>query len=520
MKIDSKLNLPFTEWRPGQLEAVNDIVASGKSFLLDAPTGVGKSLLAIAVHKLVGGKCVYICQTKQLQEQIVKDFNDAVILKGRKNYACLKREELYPRVTADDCLFENPGDCGQYSHCEYYRRKKAAKEAPLVVLNSAYFITESNLASRAFIGRELIIADEIDSIESTLREFIELTLTVEQLDRNGLTHPSDLTARQSWIDWMPSCSTQLADCIEATQSRIRSTDESSSLHQELRREKRRLESLQWKVSFIIANVTPTWLFYYKDRKCTFKPLIIGELGNRFLWSYGSRILGMSGTILNPSMLASEIGFPSYDYMRLDSGFPLKNRPIYYHPVVNMKYALMDRELPHLVSEIDSLIDRYPNGKVLVHTVSYSIRNYLVANLKTTRRVITHDSVDRESALDDFKHTSDPVVFLSPSMDRGVDLPTKDNCQCVIICKVPYMSTGDELTGARMKLSDGPQWYATKAVQTLVQSTGRAVRSSTQTCDTWILDEQFLRLRNMMRQTFPKWWLDAVQPAVIPTVKYK
>jgi hypothetical protein len=85
------LGLPpkFKAWRPGQIEAIEAIAASPKKFfLLDAPTGAGKSVIGIGAHKLLqykektkavldrlsGGdgilrppRCVYVTRTKQLR---------------------------------------------------------------------------------------------------------------------------------------------------------------------------------------------------------------------------------------------------------------------------------------------------------------------------------------------------------------------------------------------------------------------------------------------------------------------
>ena len=98
MKSPQELRLPgkFTGWRPGQGELVEKITRSHeKVFLLDAPTGTGKSLIGIAVHKMRHGskgdrevlsrlsgktetqfkdRCIYITRTKQLQDQILNDF--------------------------------------------------------------------------------------------------------------------------------------------------------------------------------------------------------------------------------------------------------------------------------------------------------------------------------------------------------------------------------------------------------------------------------------------------------------
>jgi Rad3-related DNA helicase len=101
-------------------------------------------------------------------------------------------------------------------------------------------------------------------------------------------------------------------------------------------------------------------------------------------------------------------------------------------------------------------------------------------------------------------------MLSPSFDRGVDLPEVDGVAAVIVAKMPYMNLMDPQVKARMALPGGSRWYALNALRTLIQECGRAMRSNTQKCDTYIFDANFSRLRNQMRDVIPLWWLKAVQ----------
>src|ERR1035437_1288236 len=145
--IDPKLQLPekFKEWRAPQKSAFDAIVDCQKEFFLaDLPTGIGKSALGIAAHKELGNRCIYLCGTKQLQNQIALDFGEyAVTLKGKRNYPCAMRIDN-PDVTAEDCNFDNPSNCDYFYDCEYYQQRAIARAAPFVVLNYAYYLNEVN----------------------------------------------------------------------------------------------------------------------------------------------------------------------------------------------------------------------------------------------------------------------------------------------------------------------------------------------------------------------------------------
>ena len=119
------------------------------------------------------------------------------------------------------------------------------------------------------------------------------------------------------------------------------------------------------------------------------------------------------------------------------------------------------------------------------------------------------SENRTDQLEAFKKSKKPLVMLSPSFDRGVDLPG-DQCRFIIVCKMPYLNLGDKQVAARLKAPGGDQWYVFKAIQTLMQMSGRGVRSETDHCDTYILDAQFNGLLARTRQYVPKWWMDAIR----------
>jgi ATP-dependent DNA helicase DinG len=97
--------LPGYESRPGQLQmaaAVRDALAGGRSLLVEAGTGTGKTLAYLVPAILSGMKVVISTGTKNLQEQIFhKDIPllraelptpfRATLMKGISNYLCLRR---------------------------------------------------------------------------------------------------------------------------------------------------------------------------------------------------------------------------------------------------------------------------------------------------------------------------------------------------------------------------------------------------------------------------------------------
>ncbi|MGB8450201.1 MAG: hypothetical protein WCE25_10820, partial [Nitrososphaeraceae archaeon] len=90
-------NFPFKEIRPKQLEVLQQIAdainARYKYIVLEAPTGFGKSPVAIALGRTLGTS--YICSaTKDLQTQYTNDFPYLRAIKGMGNYDCLVKEDF------------------------------------------------------------------------------------------------------------------------------------------------------------------------------------------------------------------------------------------------------------------------------------------------------------------------------------------------------------------------------------------------------------------------------------------
>lgn len=547
--VPTSLGLPgkFTSWRPGQVETIDDIVASPEAiYLLDAPTGSGKSLVGAAAAKrfeLIDRvmermtddeapfRCIYLTQTIQLQNQVLRDFPYARMVKGRGNYLCdaflgqqkEKMKHLAPDefqrylssielLKASDCPSKN---CG-YT-CTYNMDKKLTAQAPLAVLNTKYYLTEVN-GPRMFSGANLVVLDEVDSVEASLLDYIEFSVSQFQCKKYRLQPPNNKESLEEWLDWAEESRMSMLEYIDIMDKQLPlSTANWSDLDMKNNREKKAAESFLSKMAMFLAEVNDKWIIDIGEKPkagwvVTFKPVTVAAYTEKYLWKHGSRFLGMSGTILDPEILADDLGIKSYSYRRMDSQFPVDNRLIHVNPVANLKYAKMHEELPKLLQEVANIVMANIGENILIHTVSYNIRNYLMEELPKCgvdpEILITHNSEDRADKLQIFKE-SRGLIMISPSFDRGVDLPG-DECRVVIICKVPYLALGDKQTKARMAMPRGQQWYNLRAIQTVLQMTGRAVRSEKDFASTYVLDRQFKMLLARTRKDLPKWWLEAIR----------
>ncbi|HEY9387667.1 MAG TPA: ATP-dependent DNA helicase [Nitrososphaeraceae archaeon] len=116
-------NFPFVHRRESQTYVINKIceaLNSGyKHILLEAPTGFGKSPVAIAVAMTMGSS--YICtSTKDLQTQYSRDFSFLKVAKGANNFRCLVKEDFIRNKTyrCGICSSDNIEEC-RHTSVEY-----------------------------------------------------------------------------------------------------------------------------------------------------------------------------------------------------------------------------------------------------------------------------------------------------------------------------------------------------------------------------------------------------------------
>lgn len=506
--IDFNLPQKFNEYRNGQLEVAAKISTTGRyCFMLDAPTGIGKSLIAATTQRLMNKKLVYLCTTKQLQDQLISDFPYARTLKGRNNYPCLKYKNMYPQISAEECSHAESNPCEQQGACPYAIAKREAIASPLAVLNMSYFLTEANYVG-TFSDLEMLVVDEADTLEDHLMSFVDVTITQKQLDQLGLAPPKFKTKFESWVEWANEAVRILNPRITSIQRELEGYW--STVDFALIKEEKYLSRLLAKLSFFVREVDKNWVWYPQSDRWSFKPVWVAKYAENSFWKHSKKVLMMSATILDYVQVCRNVGLDANRvlYKQLPSPFPKENRPVFLDYVGVVTRKTMDTVLPKVVEKTRDIMVKHREDKVLVHCVTYDIANYLKNHLNSNR-VMTHGVFDKEQVLEAYKKSSQPRVLLSPSMERGVDLPD-DQCRAIVIVKVPYPYLGDPQISKRVHASqDGNSWYAHKTISRIIQMAGRGDRSFTDYASTYILDAKFDDLYSDYKRMFSQWFREAI-----------
>jgi len=555
--------------RPTQITALEQIrqaVIDGKrNILLEGPTGAGKSLIGYLAGKMLNARANYVCTTKTLQDQFEKDYKDALLLKGRANYPTADYAYEFPRTNCSDCDFKQTTGCsmcfpglnqnGETAgwtsklRCPYYKQKRAAQEAEIAILNTAYALTVYNLPQAAgidnvrkrfgyspnevhsdakdsygFLSRGLAIYDEADELESSIMGFIEVKLEPRLLNFFKIQTPSITSRWPARIEFLESVNKAIREYEERLSKLPPEKDDETDPELENSKFLKYCLNTMAKINQILRSIEQlktaderreSWVYDRKDESsCTFKPVRINEFANKALFDHSKINLVMSATIVAPVQFASDLGLIESEttFIPMPSLFPVERRPVYYKGIGNMSYKTKDHAIPLICKEI-KLLRENRHGRMLVHTVSFDLTRQLYSFLtRCGFDVFSYNNAsERDGALKNYLKTPNSIL-LAASMSRGVDLKY-DDCRICVIPKIPYPSLGDKQVARRLYQPtprEGELWYKRQTLATIIQMAGRGMRAEDDWCRTYILDEQFRRLWAEMKQFAPQWFVDAVR----------
>lgn len=520
---------PFPQIRPAQTACLAVAASSydgNKRFsIFEVPTGGGKSPVSMALARFSSRlQCDHpgahiLTSQNNLLTQMMADFGPLglVDLKGKANYTCA------PHHT--DCAngsSSNPENklCAD---CPYKAAKDRFQASPIGVTNYTYYLTESRFVGR-IEPKEYLICDEAHNLEDAVLSTVEVQLSRSRCEELDVFLPSfgdDQTKVRDWLSksFLPKANTY------CDRLRIGIGDEQKALAGDSNAQSKTLQVLQKKLASLMgitANIDAyladdgsRWLAWSeKDGKVlTIRPLSAADYAQDYVLGRSPNVVLLSATLLDPGTFQRSLGIDSEqtNYYAAPSDFPRQNRRIVYWPTGSMSYRDIDATLPRIAARAEKLVEKYADSKGIIHTHSYRINQFLADYFAATRhrhRIITHTSEtgDRERAIAAHYRSEDSTILLSPSMTEGLDLKD-DLSRFQIITKVPYPFL-DPYTRARMERD--AKWYQLKTALTLVQATGRSVRSASDWAVTVILDSAFERFLVQNQHILPEWWKDAIE----------
>jgi ATP-dependent DNA helicase DinG len=492
-------------------------------FGCDAPTGTGKSLIAVttalAVLELMdeyeyfqkfkrSPQIWIITQNKLLQDQYGRDFSDELFdLRGLDNYKCFFDpgktcgQSKCARLRAPEgAQFRPPEYCSK--KCEYDQRKWEAASAPILLLNAAKAFTM--LKNPKQKPPTLMIYDEGHGVEGALDNDAAFQMEPAEFQKFGFVFEKYFQNLDSMEEICAGLRTFQEDVAADYAKEINEDPDSRDA-----KKIRKCESILNK----IADVLESGIEYItcSDEKLDLRPLKIHRI---FRDTFAYPTLYLSATLLSKNGFESMTGLhpEELSWFSINSPFPKENREMYYHWRIGarpIKYENQKEEIPNIVERVRHILNLHPNDKGIIHTHTYNIANAIQEMLyQDFGRRLLYPKTAREQKDILAQHERSPnTVLLSPSMTEGVDLKD-DLSRFNILCKVPYPPMGDPVVAARMESDQ--EWYNYKTAMTIVQAPGRSVRSMTDHAKTYFVDPGFQGFINRARHHFPAWFLESLQ----------
>jgi len=487
----------FEEWYPNQRDCAERCInfPEGKIFLLESPTGAGKSALVMTTSYF-RKSTVVMMSTRDLQQQYEDSFPNAAVIWGQANYpciddinvqACTKMYGEPPNRT--DCPFDSYSEakegCELFFQCPYEIAKFKAAKAQARVLNYhyGYFSTWWKEEDKPHLDWDLF-CDEVHRLPDVLSSLVSINIAPSTAKFFGLPHMPPIAGglrrdMESAVDWLHSAQRDMSWMLRDKDVRRRRRASQMSM---------KLVELQ---EAIHTADRESW--YVKSSRDGFsaRPVIPGDYAQKVIPPNVRSVILMSATIGHPEIMLNDLGLQDreYEFVSMPHGFPAENRPVFW--VTNapkIRYKTTEKEYTYQSEIISKIISMHKGEKGLIHTASWKHTHALAEKLAqngNSDRIMIADGARLET-VEAFKQSAEGTVAISPSWQEGLNFPD-DELRFAITGKIPWASQADPVVKMRMNRRGGGEWYKSKAALRVVQAAGRGVRHIDDWCVTYIVD---------------------------------
>lgn len=557
---------PTFNYRSGQKEAICDIVYSWlhnvNDVILDAPTGTGKSIIALSVAGILNryyNKTGYILVSdlslmEQYDRDLEKYFPRWALLKGQQNYICNQNHlpfssgvcQLDNCKTYGEIAKKYPDCCGS---CEYIQLRQRAIDASILVCTYSFWLLQQNYVKRSvmnppFDDRDFVICDEAHKLQSIVQSHFspkfgkedsqKITTVFTAMSKMGGTDASldeILTLRNKIF--RESANEKILELLEEYCSKLYNL---TITVEKIKKETLQIAGDAGKMSKEDLNVLKACGFLVKhyetfheyteiiesigtyslikndsdNETITFNCLDESYLMKKFFHSNCEKRMYMSATIGDPEVFAHDVFITGEKfYLKMPSVFDYTNSPIYFVKDYELSYKKKEQSLPCIISMIDYILTMYKDYRGIIQTGSYAFAKAVkdgVSDDNKIRILLYEDSATKSDSLEVYKLSKNRVL-VGPSLVEGLSFDD-DLCRFQIIMKVPYPSLADKFVSAKMNYDN--QWYSNTTAISILQGVGRGVRNMHDWCVTFILDGCFLRLLQTSRSMFPQEFCERIK----------
>ena len=505
----------FERAREFQVETISQIynaIKNGYKYIfLEAVAGFGKSLIAATLTRIYSKEKSYILTpTNQLLTPYEEQFGDfgLYITLARSNFTC-----QWTRANCSPTTCRT-ASCPYYdSSCEYFSQLRKGLKSSAVVSTYSYFFKETFYQSNDLEHRKLLICDEGHNIDDMVSQGVSLNIYLSRLKRINGRDIGDFDIDSELKDLEQTEDYYLFLLKLEYIYDLYLNDENADRNLKIKIEKD-LEYLRKFLSYFERSDNNI-AFEKTGNKLIFYPIKIKKFVPDVLGKFADVCIFMSSSIFDHENFAFDLGIDESEVFKIKvpNIFNSSDNPIKIYNLDMSYEKLKEENAEKSIPIIKEIFKMHKNDKGVIHTFSDECKEFLKSKLKSTNRIVTHTTNDREEVLNNFKEDENGNdVLISPSMDVGVDLPG-DLCRFQIIFKLPYYPYKSSRINKRKGCyEDGDDWYDYKMLTRLIQAYGRGIRFKGDYCKTYILDKRLLCVIDEDyegKQIIPKYFLDAI-----------
>ena len=527
-----------SEWQKNKLN---------KFFLLNLPTGVGKSYLALMIadwyRKNVNrtARVDIITNSKILQEQYSQSFESISDLKGKNNYEC----QSYSCSCAQGSEFNrlNKTSC---ESCPYTQARDGYMSGGISLTNFYLYILYAiyNPKLMEVRGAKVLIVDECHAFDDIISDFISIKITEVIVKKFKFSNEYEIiknlksvSSISQYVDFLKFFNSEIISTIEdmekgmsGTSRTIKSDKRDLKISKVLKTKNSDvrimnlisdLKQYQLKIDVFLKEykvnsnnwiLESNWNEKSKQKELSLEPIWAYDYLDKYVFSNYDMVFLMSGTILDKNLFCQLNGLDvdKSIYYSIGSPFPSRNRPIYYMPLGKMSFKNKEETFKTYIPYIKKILDKYKGKKGIIHTNSFELAKWIENSIKDPRLVF-HDSSNKEEILKMHMESEEPTVIVSPSMNVGVSFDN-DSARFQIIAKIPYPTLISQKN--KMRMSNNPDWYSWRTCTDLQQSFGRIIRSDLDYGDTIILDGSFGDLMRHSSKFLVDWIQDSIKTIAV------
>lgn len=496
MITPSSIGLPpkFTRFRPEvkQEETILTLASSSTRFnILQAPPGVGKSIITPSVGLLRGDRILYLTKSKSLQTQLYTDMSSIGLIDivGHSNYPCAN-VKFDPTGEMADLICE--GRRKQNDQICFYDGKVIdCNQSNFNSTNYAHWVQLFRSGDPDRLGKfDLLICDEAHNIASgscLLGDLVSIkffpSYVQRLIDVRFPTGSFELTV-DHYVAWAQGAR------ATAIRTKERWTQQRTADYRDMMQIDRLISDF---TRLIDESEVADFVIIPFSGGIQFKPANIAHYTETYLFRGISSILLCSATIFREDSKLLGISDSDCTFHEVSSSFSWKRRPFIYFPTVppiKCDRSMGEGERKIWIDRLDLLMQTEP-GKGIIQSRSYDRAEDILSRSKLHKQIIAYDRLTSREAIERFRSAPAPCTLIGPTIEEGEDFPG-ELCSYVIWPKVPFLNRKDPFI-SRMCEKD-KDFTNREVCRSIIQGSLRGMRFAEDFCRIWMIDKHWGHFR--------------------------